>query len=448
MNYCLFIKHLFRKIFQFYYFNKMQIVYMFTFILLLNKIFLKKLTISFEKKINENLPVDGYMEELMWNNLVAKINLGTPLNSTNFMIRLQTHPLILIGEETITKYPKYNNSKSSSFKTLNNSIIKNQFSYFIESKLSQENFNILNNNIEIKCLLTNKISNDEGIHYPGLLGLGLKESIKIEKEYEGTNFIQQLKSYNLISSYVFTIKFHNNYKKGEIIIGEKPEEYNKNYHPEGFKQVQTEKITSSVVWSISIDNLIVDNNTIENDVVIRLKLESGVIKPTYALQKYLENNFFIPHLSNKSCFKNRTEDFFGIYYYCNKNIDLKSFPVINFHLKPFEMNFTLTYEDLVVEYKGRYFFLFVFQDYIERFEVGYPLLKKYEFVFDQDKKIIGMYKQVKGSFSFINLMIFIFIFVIFCLLIFSVFILYKKQRRRRINEIDDNFDYFPQENIY
>ncbi len=448
MNYCLFIKHLFRKIFQFYYFNKMQIVYMFTFILLLNKIFLKKLTISFEKKINENLPVDGYMEELMWNNLVAKINLGTPLNSTNFMIRLQTHPLILIGEDTKTKYPKYNNSKSSSFKTLNNSIIKNQFSYFIESKLSQENFNILNNNIEIKCLLTNKISYYEGIHYPGLLGLGIKENIRIEKEYEGTNFIQQLKSYNLISSYVFTIKFHNNYKKGEIIIGEKPEEYNKNYHPEGFKQVQTEKITSSVVWSISIDNLIVDNNTIENDVVIRLKLESGVIKPTYALQKYLENNFFIPHLSNKSCFKNRTEDFFGIYYYCNKNIDLKSFPVINFHLKPFEMNFTLTYEDLVVEYKGRYFFLFVFQDYIERFEVGYPFLKKYEFVFDQDKKIIGMYKQVKGSFSFMNLMIFIFIFVIFCLLIFSVFILYKKQRRRRINEIDDNFDYFPQENIH
>ena len=448
MNYCLFIKHLFRKIFQFYYFNKMQIVYMFTFILLLNKIFLKKLTISFEKKINENLPVDGYMEELMWNNLVAKINLGTPLNSTNFMIRLQTHPLILIGEDTKTKYPKYNNSKSSSFKTLNNSIIKNQYSYFIESKLSQENFNILNNNIEIKCLLTNKISYYEGIHYPGLLGLGIKENIRIEKEYEGTNFIQQLKSYNLISSYVFTIKFHNNYKKGEIIIGEKPEEYNKNYHPEGFKQVQTEKITSSVVWSISIDNLIVDNNTIENDVVIRLKLESGVIKPTYALQKYLENNFFIPHLSNKSCFKNRTEDFFGIYYYCNKNIDLKSFPVINFHLKPFEMNFTLTYEDLVVEYKGRYFFLFVFQDYIERFEVGYPFLKKYEFVFDQDKKIIGMYKQVKGSFSFMNLMIFIFIFVIFCLLIFSVFILYKKQRRRRINEIDDNFDYFPQENIY
>ena len=426
----------------------MQIVYLFTFISLLNKIILKKLIISFEKKIDENLPVDGYMEELMWNNLVTKIELGTPLNSTNFMIRLQTHPLILIGEETITKFPKYNNSNSSSFKTLSNSIIKNQFSYFRESKLSQENFKILNNNIEIKCLLTNKISNYEGIHYPGLLGLGIKESIKIEKEYEGTNFIQQLKSHNLISSYVFTIKFDEKYKKGQIIIGEKPEEYNKKYRSEGFKQVQTEKIISSVVWSISIDNLIVDDKIIENDVVIRLKLESGVIKPTYALQKYLEQNFFNPLLKNKSCFQNRTEDFFGIYYYCNKNIDLKTFPVINFHLKPFQMNFTLTYEDLVVEYKGRYFFLFVFQDYIERFEVGYPFLKKYEFVFDQDKKIIGIYKQVKGSFSFMNFLIVTFIFVIFCLLIFSVFVLFKKQRRKRINEIDDNFDYFPQENLY
>ena len=426
----------------------MQIVYMFTFILLLNRIFLKKISLFFEKKINENLPVDGYMEELLWNNLITKINLGTPLNSTNFMIRLQTHPLILIGEETNTKFQKYNNSKSSSFKTLNNSIIKNQYSYFIESKLSQEKFNILNNNIEIKCLLTNKISNDEGIHYPGLLGLGLKESIKIEKEYEGTNFIQQLKSYNLISSYVFTIKFNEKYKNGEIIIGEKPEEYNKKYHSDGFRQVQTEKITSSFAWSISIDNLIVGNKNIENDVIIRLKLESGVIKPTYGLQKYLEKIFFFPLLKNKSCFQNRTEDFFGIYYYCNKNIDLKSFPVINFHLKPFQMNFTLTYEDLVVDYKGRYFFLLIFQEYIERFEVGYPLLKKYEFVFDQDKKIIGIYKQVKGSFSIMNFLIVTFIFIIFCLLIFSVFVLFKKQRRRRINEIDDNFDYFPQENLY
>ena len=87
-------------------------------------------------------------------------------------------------------------------------------------------------------------------------------------------------------------------------------------------------------------------------------------------------------------------------------------------------------------------------DYIERFEVGYPLLKKYEFVFDQDKKSIGIYKHVKESFSFINFMLFVFIFIIFCLLIFSGLILFKKQRRKRINEIDDNFDYFPQENIY
>ena len=87
--------------------------------------------------------------------VITKINLGTPLNSTNFMIRLQTHPLILIGEETNTKFQKYNNSKSSSFKTLNNSIIKNQYSYFIESKLFL--FTIIMGTISISLQLLREI---------------------------------------------------------------------------------------------------------------------------------------------------------------------------------------------------------------------------------------------------------------------------------------------------
>ncbi len=424
----------------------MTFFYLITFISLFKNLLFKRIKLTFEKKINENIPFDEYMDELLWNNLVTKINLGSPLNSTDFMIRLQQYPLLIISEKVVSSHQKYNHSKSSTFKILNDTTIINPYSYFKKSKICKEYFKFDKVNMDLKCLLVNEINSDEGINYPVLLGLGLKEQIQKEKEYEGINFIEQLKEANLISSYVFTIKFIDNYK-GEIIIGEKPEEYDSKCHSEAFRSVKTEIITASMVWSMSFDELYVNNKLIENDIVVKLKLESGVITPTYNLERYLNENYFDFYLKNSYCSKKMSDVYLSYYYICNKSIDIKNFPEINFHLKPFEMNFTLTYEDLIVEYQDKYFFLIVFMEYVERFEVGYPLMKKYQFVFDQDKKMIGLYKDFKKPFSFLNFFIFLFVFIIFCLLAFSSYVFYKKQRRKRQNEIDDNYEYFPNQNI-
>ena len=232
----------------------MTFFYLITFISLFNYLLLKRIKLTFEKKINENIPFEKYMDELLWNNLVTKINLGSPLNSTDFMIRLQQYPLLIISEKVVSSHQKYNHSKSSTFKILNDTTIINPYSYFKKSKICKEYFKFDKVNMDLKCLLVNEINSEEGINYPVLLGLGLKEQIQKEKEYEGINFIEQLKEANLISSYVFTIKFIDNYK-GEIIIGEKPEEYDSKCHSEGFRSVKTEIITASMVWSMSFDEL-------------------------------------------------------------------------------------------------------------------------------------------------------------------------------------------------
>ena len=56
------------------------------------------------------------------------------------------------------------------------------------------------------------------------------------------------------------------------------------------------------------------------------------------------------------------------------------------------MNYTfeLTYKELFIELNGNYYFL-VTENSDETWSIGYPLLKKYQFVFNQDSRTVGFY---------------------------------------------------------
>ncbi len=78
-----------------------------------------------------------------------------------------------------------------------------------------------------------------------------------------------------------------------------------------------------------------------------------------------------------------------------------------------------------------------------------PFLKKYNIIFDIDKKVVSYYSENaikgKGSKILIWLIIFILAFIIGSL----GYLIYKKynfHRKKRINEIVDEFDYTPQVN--
>ena len=57
------------------------------------------------------------------------------------------------------------------------------------------------------------------------------------------------------------------------------------------------------------------------------------------------------------------------------------------------MHFSLNSKDLFKEYDNKLFFLIVFGVYVEKQEVklGYPFLKKYDMIFDLDKRHVGFY---------------------------------------------------------
>ena len=82
-------------------------------------------------------------------------------------------------------------------------------------------------------------------------------------------------------------------------------------------------------------------------------------------------------------------------FYCKKSEEfgineLKQFPNLYFDNVDLNYTFELTYKDLFIEINGNYYFL-VTDKSEESWSIGYSLLKKYQFVFNQDSKTIGFY---------------------------------------------------------
>ena len=78
--------------------------------------------------------------------------------------------------------------------------------------------------------------------------------------------------------------------------------------------------------------------------------------------------------------------------------------------------------------------------------MGQPFFSKNILVFDQNYKIIGFYTKTK-KFNFIFIfptLLIILLIAIIILLIFYFYRYIRSHRKIRANELDDNFDYLPQ----
>ena len=136
-----------------------------------------------------------------------------------------------------------------------------------------------------------------------------------------------------------------------------------------------------------------------------------------------------------------------------------NFPPLYFKMNQFNKIFELNYNDLFQEKNGKIYFLITFSETPQNyFEIGKIFLKKYTFTFNQDSKTIGYYLKTKDSNNSEpdNGLFFTktsFIIIVVCVLIaFSVIgffvgkYVYEKFRKRRMNELDDIYEYKPEEN--
>ena len=191
----------------------------------------------------------------------------------------------------------------------------------------------------------------------------------------------------------------------------------------------------------------------------------GLIIGTNEFRSMIKKLFFDNLITEEKCFEEKiNKDNYGeIYiYYCDKKLTEEfiknEFPNIYFDVKHFNKTFELTYKDLFREKDGKLCFLMYFDSsnigpYIT---VGSIFLKKYFFTFNQDSKMIGYYNEnLPGGKTKINnnntIKYILFIVVPILIIIFGILgffvgkFVYDTIRKKRINEIDDNYDYNPQQ---
>ncbi len=385
-----------------------------------------------ENPINQNLT---YIDSRVKNFEMGEIFIGEPPQKIRLNIATSYyHFIIATSKKKINDI--YSNISSSTSSLISTEKKTYYYKNYRGGFLAQENFKFYNEKNKKKSY--NNIPffiNDFDGESSGLLGLNF---IK-ERDDEDLNFIKVLLEKKIISSSIWSIKYLND-NEGELIIGDYPHKYNNNYD-ENFLKFTKVEINYNKDWKIQFDEIKYDNITSGKSKFGIFVIESGLIKAPIEYK-----NLFLKKVNKtNNCFELQRE-FAFVYYYCNKNTNIKLLPTIYFYHRELNFTFNLTYEDLFVEKNGYYYLLIAFNNNyaFSEWTFGRIFMKKYEIIFDPENKLIGFYNDFKSkSINFTFTILIIFIITIIGLIAIINHIMKLKKRKVRVNEIDEVFDYVP-----
>lgn len=292
------------------------------------------------------------------------------------------------------------------------------------------------------------------------------------------NFIYNLKKLNYINSSVFSFIFNkenNTEHLGYLIIGDefKDIEYDID------NSINTNIKRNHYDWNLEVYNINSQSKKensssyYEDNVDIQFKVEKSYILGNKCYKEFIENEFFNELVVKNICeYKNiLSENYIGAYacngkshifldyYYDNK------FPDLIFHG---DIKYILTKEDLFIRNTKnpkdtKFYFIIFFDDNKIKcnfWELGRIFLKKYRFYFNLDKSAViyhpkkklatikdNPFSQPLNKTTLILIIIFS-IFIAIIIIIFSIFCYQylKKQRKKKVYELDDEFEYKKNEN--
>ena len=359
-----------------------------TFLILIN-FSIEYITIPFTSSltnIENNLSPTEFMLRMFSNELTTKIKIGTPNQNLNFYLDFNSYITYILNSnlKDIKSEEKYYNSQSSTYKEYNNNKEINFILNSFDSGFNSSDFFKLNdkmNEILLKFILVTKNNKDTILNYAGSIGFG---PINYEKnDYNEGNLIYQLKKQNLTENYMFTLIFNKNNYNGRIIFGKNIYE---KYSDDLFHSSNI-VYNYKYVWGWNYFTGFFCNYI--------TSIRSVFIKPNIGfciahsnLKDEISRNLK-QSISRKKCY----EDTIKIYnfFYCDEdvNLDFLNFNLTNAH----NIRIKLNYKDLTKVYNGKRYILILFNNLFSSYElhIGLPLLKKYDLIFDQDKKIIGFY---------------------------------------------------------
>ena len=414
------------------------------------------------------------------NYLYSKLKIGNPPKKLPALFTLY-NSLLSIHSNLDIFSPldfAYNPLKSKTFIDYENNTVQEEIIFNLGDEEIIKNFSFLylSQNITDKNLYIN-------------IGLQNFYNEFTLNNFSSPNFLHQLKEQGLIDHISYSINYTSE-NEGFININIDPNEYAPNLYSTKKKKTAIVKgVTSKSInklgeylWSIDIDKLFYEHK--ESGIVLVTKElykinedqyyailnpRYGVIKGPYIFKKLIEKDFFNELKKKDICsIINENKKLFYVCKYEYKNEIKEKFPTLYFYHKDFNYTFELGYEDLFYEKNNKLYFLICFDTgmfgddkftEISEWIFGKPFLKKYQFSFDVEKRIIRFYENLNGynnnpnrnkniskyiySNYFISIKNLSFIFFFLFIVIFSFFYILKyykiwKKKIARKTKVDIN----------
>ena len=394
----------------------------------------------FKKSTKEN---KSYPENLLQNDLEITLKIGTPPQSVDLNLRSRIYTFFVTSSQVNLPYKLFNEKESTSLVQISKK--ETNFTNMEYSKGLKISESIYINDKELKGI-TLMLGTELAYNECGALGLRL---INSHESSNDLSFIYQIKKYANLDSYTFTLKYKND-EEGDLIIGAYPHVYDNKFNEKNFFYSKAGSNKNGVNWVLNFDVIKYNNKSVNvGSKKSLINIEYGLIQAPFKYKNYFKNNFYGDRCSEKFNDKRNVT-----IVHCSSNFDITSFKDLIFELKDIETQFVFTYKDLFIKENNEYIFGIVFDEDVDAKDptwiFGKPFMKKYELVYDLDRKIIGLYKEGNESpieKSKVNV-VFIILLIILILAVaglsYFIFFYLKKTRKSRAFELnDDNFDYVP-----
>jgi len=426
------------------------------FITYINSFDLIKFNFERYNKYNEELNITNFFEYTYFYYIYTFIEIGTPSVKIPLLIT-DKESMIIILSSNYSNNLTYNSNNSLSYKMNKNYTSKyDSKGNYISSYQSNEDFLINNKHINLNFLAKN---NNKEIFLKGTLGLRTF-FYSNEKDLIYYNIINQLKKQNITKTYDFSINYNNKndiLSKGEIIIGDLPHNYNKNYKEKNYHFVYAKFYYYDPFYtSIKIDEINYDYNLkkkddlfyLETDDETILDINIGYIFGTNDFFDIVYNEFFSEYINKSKCIEYNIQRCYKSYY-CDEDIDLKKMKNLYFHIRSEKIYLILTPKDLFYKFQNKLYYLVIFNPYNKnkkQWTLGIPFFTKYLITFNQNKKTIGFYvndknEEQKENKIFFKLFIISILINVIIIIICLYYKFFKKNKKIRANELEENFDY-------
>ena len=306
-----------------------------------------------------------------------------------------------------------------------------------------------------------------------------------------------LKPYNLIDNSYFTFFYgeydlsyefnylndNYNFVLGNFIIGEYPHEFS----PEKYKKDDQIKLNGQFVLNINEIKFKYYKilNYSELDVRLNLKFDSDFLKGSIYYKNETDKIFFNDLFQKKLCKEEIVKENIiiseRIVYSCENNKEvqekIKTFPTLYFEIKEYNLTFLFNYKELFKLHNNRLYFLVSFKNNSETWVVGEIFFRKYLTSFDYYSKTIAFYTtqidNINKKTDIVspdepdsddksddpddgkdNLKIRIIIYVVVGVVIIAAIVIItllliklKKNRKKRARELNDDYEYIPENKV-